>query len=144
MRRVRSTRRHVSFAVTPIAATPPRTIWSSMLPEPASRYASGAIGGIVAHARSKNPRHRGDALGRVVRDQQRDSLEQLAIVGAEGGGAVGVDVDLPDDAALVGDRHDDLGACRGEAGEIARVGIDVVDDLGLSARRGGAAHSLAD
>jgi hypothetical protein len=37
MRRARKKRRHVSFAVTPTAATPPRMIWSSMLPEPASR-----------------------------------------------------------------------------------------------------------
>ena len=42
------------------------------------------------------------------------------------------------------DRDDDLAARRGEAGEVARVGVDVVDDLGLPARGGRAADALAD
>ena len=77
-------------------------------------------------------------------DLQRDALEERAILVAERRGPVGVDVDLADDPALVRDRHHDLRARRGEAGEVAGVGVDVVDDLRLPAGRGrsGAAGAL--
>src|SRR6187401_2373586 len=106
MRRVRRRRRHPIFAVTPIAATPPRTIGSSMLPEPASRYESGAMRGILVAARD------GAA---VRRDLQRDALEECPVGVSEGRGLVGVDVDLADDRAVVRDRDDDLRARGREA-----------------------------
>ena len=71
-------------------------------------------------------------------------VEVKTLVVPEGGGTVGVDIDLADDPARVDDRHDDLGARRGEAGEIARVGVDVVYDLRPARGCGCAADALAD
>ena len=64
--------------------------------------------------------------------------------GPKAAGAVRVDVDLADDLALVDDGDDDLAPRRREAGEVAVVRIDVVDDLGLPAGGRGAADALAD
>src|ERR671915_394829 len=77
-------------------------------------------------------------------DERRHALEESPIVVGERGGLVGVDVDFADHPALVDDRDDDLRAGGGEAGEIARVGVDVVDDLRPAARGGGAADALSD
>src|SRR6266516_6446421 len=86
----------------------------------------------------------GSFLQTVRRDQLGDPLEEGPVLVAERCRPIGVDVDLADDATVVGDRDDDLRAGREEAREIARVGVDVVVDLGLPARRGGAADALAD
>lgn len=69
--------------------------------------------------------------GRASAEVAGERLEQRDVVRPEGGEPVGVDVDLPDDrAAGPLDRHDDLGLRGGEAGEVAGVRGDVVDDLG--------------
>ena len=74
----------------------------------------------------------------------RDALEKFTVILVESSVLVGVDVELADDPAFVRDRDDDLRACRGEARKVARVGVHVVHHLGLPARRGRAAHALAD
>ena len=63
---------------------------------------------------------------------------------AEGRGLVRVDVDLADDLAVEGDRHDDLAARGGEAREVALVRVHVVDELGDAGRGRRAADALAD
>ena len=68
----------------------------------------------------------------------------VAVLGPEGRRDVGVDVDLADHAPLVGDGDDDLAPRGDEAGEVAVVGVDVVDDLRHAARRRGAADALPD
>src|SRR5512133_1797991 len=80
----------------------------------------------------------------VRRDQAGDTLEERAVVVAERGRAVRVDVDLSDDLAFVDDRDDDLAPGRGKAGEIALVSVHVVDDFGLAARGRGTADALSD
>lgn len=55
-----------------------------------------------------------------------------------------VDVDFADDFAVCVDGHDDLGFGFDGAGEITRVGMDVVDDDGLVLRYGGSADALMD
>src|SRR5205823_12558886 len=102
----------------------------SMLPEPGSRYSNAAIRRDSA-LRDVSPGHfaRVPADQAVRRDQQRNALEEGLVVFAEGRWAVGVDVDLADHAPLVRDRDDDLRPGRWKAGEVARVGVHVVDDL---------------
>src|SRR6185503_1116243 len=78
------------------------------------------------------------------RDRLGDALEELAVGVTEGGRLVRVDVDLADNTALPRDGDHDLRAGRRKAREVARIGVDVVNDLGLPARGRGAAHALAD
>ena len=77
-------------------------------------------------------------------DQLRDPLQKLTIILPESCRAVGVDVDLAHHAAFVADRDNDLAPRRREAGEVAIVGVHVVDDLGAAARSSRAADALAD
>lgn len=69
---------------------------------------------------------------------------EFAVVGAEGGEEVGIDVKFADDFAADEDGDDDFGFGFEGAGEIARVGIDVVDDDGFAAGSSGAADALIE
>jgi hypothetical protein len=69
---------------------------------------------------------------------------EFAVVGAEGGEEVGVDVEFADDFAADEDRDDDFGFGFERAGEIAGVGVDVVDDDGFAAGGRGAADALIE
>jgi diguanylate cyclase (GGDEF)-like protein len=77
-------------------------------------------------------------------DETGYALEECLVLVPEGGRPVRVDVDLPDDTAFVGDRHDDLAAGRREAGEISVVRVHVVDELGAAACRRRAANAPPD
>src|SRR5258706_14753675 len=67
---------------------------------------------------------------------------EFAVVGAEGGEEVGVDVEFADDFAADENGDDDFGFGFEGAGEIARVGVDVVNDDGFTAGGCGAAAAL--
>jgi len=67
---------------------------------------------------------------------------EFAVVGAEG--SVGVDVEFADDFSADEDGDDDLGFGFEGAGEIAGVGVDVVDDDGFAAGGRGAADTLVE
>jgi hypothetical protein len=69
---------------------------------------------------------------------------EFAVVGAEGGEEVGVDVEFADDLAADEDGDDDFGFGFEGAGEIAGVGVDVVDDDGFAAGGRGAADALVE
>ena len=69
---------------------------------------------------------------------------EFAVVGAEGGEEVGVDVEFADDFAADEDGDDDFGFGFEGAGEIARVGVDVVNDDGFAAGGCGAADTLVE
>ena len=69
---------------------------------------------------------------------------EFAVVGAEGGEEVGVDVEFADDFAANEDGDDDFGFGFERAGEIAGVGVDVVDDDGFAAGGRGAADALIE
>jgi hypothetical protein len=69
---------------------------------------------------------------------------EFAVVGAEGGEEVGVDVEFADDFAADEDGDDDFGFGFERAGEIAGVGVDVVDDDGFAAGCRGAADALVE
>jgi len=69
---------------------------------------------------------------------------EFAVVGAEGGEEVGVDVEFADDFAADEDGDDDFGFGFEGAGEVAGVGVDVVDDDGFAAGGRGAADALVE
>ena len=69
---------------------------------------------------------------------------EFAVVWAEGGEEVGVDVEFADDFAADEDGDDDFGFGFEGAGEIAGVGVDVVDDDGFAAGGRGAADTLVE
>ena len=69
---------------------------------------------------------------------------EFAVVGAEGGWEVGVDVEFAGDFAADEDGDDDFGFGFERAGEIAGVGLDVVNDDGFAAGRSGAADALVE
>jgi hypothetical protein len=69
---------------------------------------------------------------------------EFAVVGAEGGEEVGVDVEFGDDFATDEDGDDDFGFGFERASEIAGVGVDVVDDDGFAAGGRGAADALVE
>ena len=69
---------------------------------------------------------------------------EFAVVGAEGGEEVGVDVEFADDFAADEDGDDDFGFGFEGAGEIAGVGVDVVDDDGFAAGGRSAADALVE
>jgi len=69
---------------------------------------------------------------------------EFAVVGAEGGREVGIDVEFADDFAADEDGDDDFGFGFEGAGEIAGVGIDVVDDDDFAAGDSGAADALVE
>jgi len=67
---------------------------------------------------------------------------EFAVVGTEGGEEVGVDIEFADDFAADEYGDDDFGFGFERAGEIAGVGVDVVDDDGFAAGGRGAADTL--
>ena len=69
---------------------------------------------------------------------------EFAVVGAEGGEEVGIDVEFADDFAADEDGDDDFGFGFEGAGEIAGVGVDVVDDDGFAAGGRGTADTLVE
>jgi hypothetical protein len=69
---------------------------------------------------------------------------EFAVVGAEGGKEVGVDVEFADDFATDEDGDNDFRFGFERAGEIAGVGVDVVDDDGFAAGGRGAADALVE
>jgi len=69
---------------------------------------------------------------------------EFAVVGAEGGEEVGVDVEFADDFAADEDGDDDFGFGFERAGEIVGVGVDVVDDDGFAAGGRCAADALIE
>jgi len=69
---------------------------------------------------------------------------EFAVVGAEGGEEVGVNVEFADDFAADEDGDDDFGFGFEGAGEVAGVGVDVVDDDGFAAGGSGAADALVE
>ena len=69
---------------------------------------------------------------------------EFAVVGAEGGEEVGVDVEFADDFAADEDGDDDFGFGFERAGEVAGIGVDVVDDDGFAAGGRGAADALIE
>ncbi len=71
-------------------------------------------------------------------------LAEFAVVGAESGEEVGVDVEFADDFAVDEDGDDDFGFGFEGAGEIAGVGVDVVDDDGFASGGRGAADALVE
>jgi len=69
---------------------------------------------------------------------------EFAVVGAEGGEEVGVDVEFAGDFAADEDGDDDFGFCFEGTGEVAGVGVDVVDDDGFAGSGRGAADALVE
>jgi len=67
---------------------------------------------------------------------------EFAVVGAEGGEEVGVDVEFADDFAADEDGDDDFGFGFERAGEVAGIGVDVVNDDGFAAGGRGPADAL--
>ena len=91
-------------------------------------------------------RRRGDSVLWMLLDEFAEKrggvLAELAIVGTEGGVEVRVDVEFPDDIAVNENGNDDFGFGFERAGEIARVGVDVVDDDSFAGGGRGAADTL--
>ena len=69
---------------------------------------------------------------------------EFTVVGAEGGDEVGINVQFADDFAVDEDGDNDFGFSFEGAGEIAGIGIDVVDDDGFAGRGRGAADALVE
>jgi hypothetical protein len=69
---------------------------------------------------------------------------EFAVVGAESGEEVGVNVEFADDFAADEDGDDDFGFGFEGAGEVAGVGVDVVDDDSFAAGGSGAADALVE
>ena len=67
---------------------------------------------------------------------------EFAVVGAEGGEEMGIDVEFADDFAADENGDDDFGFGFEGAGEIAGIGVDVVNDDGFTAGGRGAADAL--
>jgi hypothetical protein len=71
-------------------------------------------------------------------------LAEFAVVGAEGGVEVGVDVEFAGDFVVDEDGNDDFGFGFERAGEVTGIGIDVVDDDSISGGGSGAADALME
>jgi hypothetical protein len=69
---------------------------------------------------------------------------KLAIVGAEGGEEVGVDVEFANDFGMYKDGNDDFGFGLEGAGKIAGIGRNVIDDDGFTGGSGGATDALIE
>jgi hypothetical protein len=85
------------------------------------------------------------SAGRALQKSAEDDggvFAESAITETEGRGDVRVDIELADDFAVNADRDHDFGFGFKRAGEIARIGIDVVDDDGFSRGGGRAANAL--
>src|SRR5947208_11460508 len=72
-----------------------------------------------------------------LRQERGDRFEERAVVRAECGAAVAVDVDLTEHVAVAQDGHDDLGLRFEAARQVSRIRVHVVhDDRRLFGRRG--------
>lgn len=69
---------------------------------------------------------------------------ELAVVRAESGEEVGVDIEFAGNFAVNEDGDDDFGFGFKRAGEIAGIGIDVVDDDGFAGGSGGTTDPLVE
>jgi hypothetical protein len=69
---------------------------------------------------------------------------ELAVVEAESGEEVGVDVEFADDFAVSIDGHNDFGFGFERASQVTGVGVDVIDDDGFATGSRGAADSLVE
>src|SRR5579883_1548332 len=69
-------------------------------------------------------------------------LAQLAVVGTKGGEEVGIDVEFANDLASDENGYDNFGFGFDGTGQVARIGIDIVDHNGLAAGGGCAADAL--
>jgi len=67
-----------------------------------------------------------------------------AVFEAEGGEEVGVDVEFADDFVVDEDGDDDFGFGFEGAGEVAGIGINIIDDDGLAGGGGSAADALVE
>jgi hypothetical protein len=86
-----------------------------------------------------------DELGVAFEEMAEDDggvFAESAIAGIEGGGGVRIDVELARYFALHEDGNDDFRSGFKRAGEIARIGIDVVDDDRFPRGSGSAANAL--
>ena len=70
-------------------------------------------------------------------------LEKASVRVTEGVQIVTVDIDLPDDSTVCPDRDNNLRSRFDGAGQIPRVGCDVIDDNRLALGHGGSADSFA-
>ena len=80
----------------------------------------------------------------VFAEESGSVFAEPAIVQAESGGDVGVDVKFTDDFAVNKDGHNDFGFGFERAGEVTGVGIDVIDDDGFATGSRSAADSLIE
>ena len=71
-------------------------------------------------------------------------LAELAVVRTERGEEGGIDVEFADDFAVSEDRDDDFGLGFERTGQIAGIGVDVVDDDGFPAGSGSTANTLVE
>ncbi len=69
---------------------------------------------------------------------------EFAVIGAEGGVKVRVDVEFADYFVVNENRDYDFRFCLEGAGQVARIGIDVVDDDGLAGGGSGATDALME
>jgi len=69
---------------------------------------------------------------------------EFAVVGAKGSVEVRVDVELPNDFAVSEDRNHDFGLGFERAGEIAGIGIDIVNDDGFAGGGCGTTDALIE
>lgn len=77
-------------------------------------------------------------------EEQGGVLAEFAVVGAEGRGEVGVDVEFASNFAMDEDGDDDFGFGFERAGQIAGVGIDVVDHDGFASGSRRTADALVE
>src|SRR5271155_5549328 len=77
-------------------------------------------------------------------DEFRGVLAHGAVIDAEGGGKMAVDVEFAFDFAANKNGDHDFGFGFGGTGQIARVGIHIVDDDSFSGGGGGAADALIE
>lgn len=69
---------------------------------------------------------------------------EFAVLGAEGGEEVAVNVEFADDFSFCENGNDNFGFCLEGACEVAHVSVDVVDDNGLAAGCGGSTDALIE
>ena len=69
---------------------------------------------------------------------------EFAIVGAEGGEEVGVNVEFAGDFAMDEDGNNDFGFRFERAGEVTSVGVDVIHDNGFAGGGCGSANALIE
>ena len=95
----------------------------------------------VGHPRSE---HRSGVCLEEAAEEAGGVFAEGAIVGAEGGEEMRVDVEFADDFVVNEDGDDDFGFGFEGAGQIARIGVNVIDDDGLAGGRGSAADALVE